>query len=80
MVHGIGAVSGIVVVIIIVVVVNDDCISVITSITMVIGMMANIDTHRHHRVWRIIGRIVAIIIRRIIGHINGGIHVLYNGC
>lgn len=47
--------------------------------TMVVIVIVTINADRHYRKGGKIGRIESVIIRRNIGHIGGGIHILHDG-
>ena len=71
MVHGIGTIPGIIVIIIIISIMNHYCIAMIAiTTTMVVVIIMTVNANRHYRGRRKIGRIIPVIIRRIIGHID----------
>jgi hypothetical protein len=80
MVHGIGAIPGIIVIVIIICIMNNYCCisipPVITPVVIIIIVMINTD--RHYGKWYKIGRIIGIIIRRVIRYIYRGIYILNN--
>jgi hypothetical protein len=71
MVHGIRSVSGSIVVIVVVGIMNHHGITMITITTMVIIVIMMIDPDSHYGKRCKVGRIVAIMIRRVVGHIHG---------